>query len=174
MKYLYLTSLFLLAIAGCSANNQNAVADNQTIESDTQITTFQNDFFKVDIPSNWEIFSSEGPHMPSHVSLVRKDGSALITLGVARSSRTIEDTCNLVANNLVNDSKNLLEKPEVQFGTCIVQAKENGIHKEMWMRSYEDKSLYSIYFEGELSIVDEILSSLQGNEEMMSLLVRPI
>lgn len=178
MKQFLLPLFFTAGLCACGSSyeeqNNSSLPGSSLSQINHSVTTVANDFFSIDVPDNWEIFSKEGPSMPAHVSVNKKDGSALVTIGVTRSSRTIEETCKLVANNLVDDQKNLTAPAKVEFGTCKVQANVDGKPIGMWMRSYPDRSLYSIYYEGELSEVNEILTSLQGNEQMMMLLVQPL
>ena len=177
MKFHLLPLIFAVSISACSSSHEEQNISPQsdpTLSQAHHSITAANDFFSIEVPDNWEIFSKEGPSMPAHISVSKKDGSALVTISVARSSRTIEETCKLVANNLVDDQKDITVPARVEFGTCRVQANVDGKPVGMWMRSYPDRSLYSIYYEGEPSVVNEILMSLQGNEQIMMLLVQPL
>ena len=176
MKHLLLPLIFAVGLSACNSshNEPNTSPSDVPPSQIKQSTTVANDFFSIDVPEDWEIFSQEGPAMPAHISVSKNDGSALVTISVARSSRTIEETCKLVANNLVDDQKDITVPAKVEFGTCKVQANVDGKPVGMWMRSYPDRSLYSIYYEGEPSIVNEILMSLKGNEQIMMLLVQPL
>ena len=56
-----------------------------------------------------------------------------------------------------------------------ISADENSDNATLWLRKYDDdKSVYSIYFEGDVDHVNEVLSTLEGNEKMMNLLVMPL
>lgn len=187
--YLRLTAaaaaLSLLLAAGCqSSATQDEALPDQSMQGSSQPakepaqplteTVYQNYFFKAAIPSTWQVLSSDGPDIPAFITVQSKDHQATVTIRVSRSDLNVQDLCQLAAKGFVANGADIIQGPEVQFGTCII--KSNGAQRPttLWLRAYEDHSVYAINFTGPQDKVNEILGRLQGNERMMQLLIMPL
>lgn len=181
-------TMSLAFIAGCTTAN---IADvNKTQQNDSMSQTkvkvpevtktqtissyFITNYFKIAVPSSWTVVSYDGPEMPTHVSLKANDSSALITIRIAQSKKDIDSLCQEAAKRFVADSKDIVLGPEINYGTCSISADAESNNATLWQRKYDDNSVYSIYFEGDIDKVNEVLQTLEGNEKMMNLLVMPL
>lgn len=145
------------------------------VAQDTQLTWYRNNFFSMGIPDNWNVVSSDGPDIPAFVSVRAKDHSAEVTVRVSRSDLNVQQLCELAARGFVVNGGNIVQGPEVQYGTCIIRSDDAGIPTQLWLRAYpEDHSVYAINFTGEQDKVNEVLMHLTGDDRLMQLLVRPL
>ena len=179
-------TMSLAFIVGCStaevsdvskseSNDVSASVAQKTVNNSAVSSYFVTDYFKVAVPETWKVVSYDGPEIPTYVSLKRKDSSALITIRIVKSDKDVEELCQDVAKKFEAQSRDIVLGPEVYYGTCTISADENSDNATLWLRKYDDdKSVYSIYFEGDVDHVNEVLSTLEGNEKMMNLLVMPL
>lgn len=178
-------TMSLAFIVGCS--NQ-VVSESKIMESEqkqvtqAQTTTqniqsyFSTEFFKIGVPENWKVVSYEGPEIPTYVSVEKKESNTVVTISVKHTKDTIDDLCQKIVKKLIGESKDIIAGPVVEFGTCkIVAVDQNDNKSSAWIRKYDDDNTeYSIYFEGSQEEANEVLTTLQGNEKIMSLLIMPV
>ncbi len=138
--------------------------------------SYRTDYFALGIPEGWKVLSFSDHPNNTHISVEKFDHSALVTIRVDKAVyKSIDDTCRNAQNGFEANGLVLTKGPEVSYGTCIIEGKENTKDVSLWLRQYEDdRSVYSITFTGSLDVVGEVLSYLVGNEKMMQLMVRPL
>ncbi len=185
---LIVMGLTLVLASGCQSNIPESAALSQAQEKQVtdgaytqtndqhgqNTTIYQNHFFKVAIPDNWQVISTDGPDVPAFVTAVSKDHQALVTIRVSRSDLDVNGLCQLAAKGFVANGADIVQGPEVQYGTCVIKSDEVNRPTTLWLRAYEDHSVYAINFTGPMEKVNEILGRLEGNEKMMQLLISPL
>ncbi len=173
------TAAALEILTGCSSYSYQSSEDvfppsPAALPSAKQHKVYSNNFFEMIIPDNWEAVSQDGPDIPAFVSARRKDHKGLVSIKVSSSHLSTDELCNHTAKGLVVNSADITKGPAVEFGKCLIQFNTIGRSGAFWARRFEDGTVYSIYFEGNLDTVSEILGSTSGNERFMSLLVMPL
>ena len=77
MKQFLLPLFFTAGLCACGSSyeeqNNSSLHGSSLSQINHSVTTVANDFFSIDVPDNWEIFSKEGPSMPAHVSVNKKE-----------------------------------------------------------------------------------------------------
>lgn len=183
-----ITAAALAAMAALAGGCQSAVEDStasgaaaapapaveQKGQSSAPESIYINNFFKVAVPADWKVVSSDGPDIPAFITLQSKDYQAYVTIRVSRSDLSVDELCQLAAKGFVANGADIVQGPEVKYGTCIIKADAVSRPSVLWLRSYEDGTIYAINFTGEQEKVNEILGRLEGNERMMQLLVMPL
>ena len=174
-----LSGITALVVVGCqsSANSPQTPAGNLPAASapaTQQVQIYANHFFKVGVPANWQVLSTDGPDVPAFVTVSSKDHQALVTIRVSRSDLNTAELCQLAAKGFVANGADIVRGPEVSYGTCIIRSNHLGKPTTLWLRAYEDRTVYAINFTGPMDKVNEILGRLEGNDKMMRLLVMPL
>lgn len=184
-----ITAAALAALAALAGGCQSAVEDStaaapaaatapvqtaQTEHNQGTESIYINNFFKVAVPADWKVVSSDGPDIPAFITLQSKDYQAYITIRVSRSDLSVDELCQLAAKGFVANGADIVQGPEVKYGTCVIKADAVSRPSVLWLRSYDDGTIYAINFTGEQEKVNEILGRLEGNERMMQLLVMPL
>lgn len=137
---------------------------------------YKTEYFALGIPAGWNVVSFKDQPLDSSISVEKDDHSALVTIRVNKAaSNNIEQSCKLAAESFKANDIELTTTPEVQYGTCTINATANDRDQVLWLREYnDDNSAYSIYYKGDLQTVGELLGYLVGNEKLMQLMVRPL
>lgn len=137
---------------------------------------YKSQYFALGIPSGWHVVSFKDEPLNSSISVMRDDRSALVTVRVTKAaSDNIEKSCQLAAEGFHVNGLEFTSEPEVQYGTCLINATENDKEVALWLREYDDDhSAYSVTYKGDLATVGELLTYLVGNEKLMQLMVRPL
>ncbi len=177
------SALLLSACATTSPGGNTTAAGGENFydESVQQLfaplpASFRTDYFALGIPEGWKVLSFSDKADNTHISVEKLDHSALVTIRVDQGVyQNINDTCLYAQKGFEANGLTFTKNPEVSFGTCIIEGKENTKDVSLWLRQYDDdNSVYSITFTGSLDVVGELLSYLVGNEKMMQLMVRPL
>ena len=170
--YLLITSCICACSSGASyqetENTQNKIAKVDPLIF--QNSTYSTNYFDVTVNGNWYVTSNEGPSMPAHITLTHKKDNSIITISIAKYFRTMQETCDLSAKNLVNDRQNLKKGPVFENNTCVIKAHENGKDMGMFLRVYNDNSFYSIHYEGNEATVTPVIKSIHGDSRMQSMI----
>lgn len=136
---------------------------------------YQTKYFALGIPEGWKVVAFNNLDLDSYLSVQSLDRSSTITIRVRSSTNTVEESCELAKSAFLANDAHFINEPGVKFGTCTVEAEENGKSNVLWLRNYnDDNSSYSINIAGPMEKAGEILRYLVGNEKMMQLLVRPL
>lgn len=139
-----------------------------------QEPVYVNNFFKATVPAGWRVVSSDGPGMPARLTLQSNDYQAYITIRVTRSDLGVDELCRLAAKGFTANGAEIVQGPEVRFGTCTIRAETSTHPSVLWLRTYEGGSVYAVNFTGEQEKVNEVLSRLEGNDRLMQLFVMPL
>lgn len=161
-------------ISACVLTLTAALLGGCQTTSKVQDLVYVNNFFKVTVPAGWRVVSSDGPDLPARLTLQSNDYQAYVTLRVMHTDMTAGELCNMAAKGFVSNGAELQLGPEVRFGTCIIQADAAAHPAVLWLRVYEDGSLYAINFTGEQEKVNEVLSRIEGDDRLMQLFVMPL
>lgn len=179
------TGLCLLLLSGCQSSlpptaddtascAPAATASQEKSAHAEKVTIYANHFFRVGIPQGWQVLSTDGPDVPAFVTVSSQDHQALVTIRVSRSDLNTAELCQLAAKGFVANGADIVQGPEVSYGTCIIRSDDLGRPTTLWLRAYDDKTVYAINFTGAMNKVNEILGRLEGNEKMMQLLIMPL
>lgn len=169
-------------LSACSSSTavteseQKSFMDESAYELFKQVPNYyKTEYFALGIPEGWQVVTFNDQHLDSNISVQSQDRSAMVTIRVRSTQHSIEESCELAKNAYLANEANFIREPGVQFGTCIVEAEENGKSEILWLRNYDDDaSSYSIAISGPMEKATEVLTYLIGNEKMMGLLVRPL
>lgn len=158
------------------ADQQNDFMDASAVELFKTVPEFyQTKYFALGIPEGWKVLNFDDQPLDSFLSVQSVDHSTTITIRVRSTTNTIEQSCELAKSAFLANDATFTQEPSVQYGTCIVEAKENDKPQVLWLRNYDDdNSSYSITISGPMEKAGEVLGYLVGNEKMMQLLVRPL
>lgn len=183
---LTLCAAAVVTLSACSSSStptetQPAAENKDFMDQHTQEflkqvpESYKTPYFALGIPEGWKVVTFKDQPLDSSISVQSLDRSVTLTIRVRSSEHNIEEACALAKDAFVANGAKFTNEPSVQFGTCIVEADENGKPSTLWMRNYDDdKSSYSIAISGPLDKASEILTYLVGNEKMMGLMVRPL
>lgn len=160
-----------------AGNGSNDFFDASVQEMYSQLPAYyRTKYFALGIPEQWRVLSFSDNEGDAHISVERNDHSSLVTIRVTPAShKTVDETCEYARKGFDANGLQYVSEPEIAYGTCIIEGKENTKDVTLWLRQYDDdNSVYSINFTGSLETVGEILSYLVGNEKLMQLMVRPL
>ncbi len=164
-------------VAGNGSNDNFMDASVDQLYQDVE-AVYKTKYFALGIPKGWHVLSFSDEDLASSIAVERDDRSALVTVRVTKASApNIEESCKLALAGYEANGLELEDEDDagVQYGTCIIEGKDNGKESVLWLRQYDDdNSTYSISYTGELSVVSEILVYLVGNNKTMQLLARPL
>ena len=175
-----------LLLSACASNSNQGASTAPSTENfydesvqklfATLPASYRTDFFALGIPQGWKVLSFSNHATNTHISVEKIDHSALVTIRVDKSVyKSIDDTCHYAQKGFEANGLTFTTTPNVSYGTCIIEGKENNKDVALWLRQYDDdNSVYSITYTGSLDVVGELLGYLVGNEKMMQLLVRPL
>lgn len=137
---------------------------------------YQTEYFALGIPDGWNVVTFNNAPLDSSISVEKADKSTMVTVRINKAVRpTIKETCDLAAEGYRANGVEFTSKPEVAYGTCIIEGRESEQDVALWLRQYDDdNSIYTINYTGSLENVGELLGYLTGNEKLMQLMVRPI
>lgn len=168
-----------IALAACSntestnSTQANTIApkDQKPIATSVPMSTIANDFFQVSYANTWHIISQEGPHEPAFISLQKNDRSSLVTIRVSKENQDIETLCNGAALAIIANGYQLVTGPAIIDKTCVIEGISNEKPTTVWIKKFDKLGLsYSINYEGESAIANQVLSTLQGDKYMMELI----
>lgn len=183
MKKLGITLTFVctMTLVACSNTTPTstkevtiAPKDQKPIATSVPMSTIANDFFQVSYANTWHIISQEGPHEPAFISLQKNDRSSLVTIRVTKESQDIETLCDGAALAIIANGHQLVTGPTITNGTCVIEGISNDKPTTVWIKKFEDIGLsYSINYDGENAIANQVLSTIQGDKYMMELINSP-
>lgn len=174
LKYLFLISIPLLT--ACSSGGYDSQSNqNINYQIPTSYKVYQNNYFKVNLPSNWIVTSMEGPDKPTHITMTNIYDETIVTISVVNYFRSMDETCRLSTSNLVDNKNNITKGPVIEKDTCKIKAFENGKEHGMLLRVYPDQSFYSIHYEGDpVKVFTDIIHNTTGKDYKMQALLKSI
>lgn len=182
-----LTLCSTLLLTACATSSSSNTANQGTSDKDFMDASVQElyknvqkvyktKYFALGIPEGWKVLSFQDQPLASSISVEKEDRSALVTIRVNKAaSDSIDQSCKIAAESFKANDVQFTSDPEVQYGTCIINATANERDQVLWLREYsDDNSAYSITYKGDLQTVGEVLGFLVGNDKLMQLMVRPL
>lgn len=186
-RLLPLTLCSTLILTACASSNSDNIPDKTSNPNDFMDASIQElyknvqkvyktEYFALGIPAGWKVISFKDQILDSSISVEKDDHSALVTIRVNKAaSNNIEQSCKLAAESFKANDIEFTSEPGVQYGTCVINAKDNDREQVLWLREYsDDNSAYSINYKGSLQDIGELLGYLVGNEKLMQLMVQPL
>lgn len=182
LKYIFPLICLSMVISACSSDEDEKVQPEvKPIEPTVapvaieKKTTVKNDYFQISYGDSWKLISQEGPHAPAFISLQKNDFSTTVTIRVSKNGQSIDELCKSATKVFMSQDATFTDGPKVEHGTCTIKSDNGEKQHTLWMRVYNDVGLvYSINFEGIPAVANQVLSTLQGDERMMQLLVMPL
>lgn len=129
-------------------------------------TTISNEHITISYDDTWELVGQED----DFISLQRVDKSAVVTIRTARNRDTLEHLCNGAAKVFAAEGADITEGPAVNNGVCKLAGIKNESNLMLWLKKDQATGIaYSINFHGHPKVVNQVLSTLQGEPQILEL-----